>query len=76
APGAAPAGAARPETVGGKVKAVVSGPYPTLAYWDPNRVRVAMKRPGDARKVTVFTFQRRALFTWKLVHIKLPRDER
>ncbi len=76
APGAAPAGPARPETVGGKVKAVVSGPYPTIAYWDPNRVRVAMKRPGDARRVTVFTFQRRELFTWKLVHIKLPREER
>ncbi|WP_419320848.1 DUF2939 domain-containing protein [Caulobacter sp. ErkDOM-E] len=76
APGAAPAGPARPETLTGKLKAVVSGPYPTIAYWDPNRVRVAMKRPGDARRVTVFTFQRRELFTWKLVHIRLPREER
>ncbi len=76
APGAAPAGPARPETTTGKVKATIQGPYPTIVYWDPNRVRVGMKRPGDPRRVTVFTFQRRALFTWKLVHIRLPRDDR
>ena len=76
APGAAPAGPVRPETTSGKLKAAVQGPYPTIAYWDPNRVRVAMKRPGDPVRVTVFTFQRRALFTWKLVHIKLPREDR
>lgn len=76
APGTAPAGPARPDSAIGKVKAVVQGPYPTIAYWDPNRVRVAMKRPGAPERVTVFTFQRKALFTWKLVHIRLPREER
>lgn len=76
APGAAPAGPARPETLGGKIRAVVRGPYPTIVYWDPNRVRVAMKRPGQPGRVTVFSFQRTALFTWKLVHIRLPREER
>ena len=76
APGAAPSGPARPETTLGKLKAVIEGPYPTIAYWDPNRVRVAMKRPDAPQRVTVFSFQRRALFTWKLVHIRLPREER
>ena len=76
APGTAPAGPARPETVSGKLKAVVLGPYPTIAYWDPNRVRVAVQRPGAPERVTVFTFERKALFTWKLVHIRLPREER
>ena len=76
APGTAPAGPARPQTLGGKLKAVVVGPYPTIAYWDPNRVRVAVQRPGMPERVTVFTFERKALFTWTLVHIRLPREER
>lgn len=75
APGAAPTGPA-PQTAFGKAKAAIQGPYPAIAYWDPNRVRVAMKRPGAPDRVTVFTFQRKALFTWKLVHIRLPREER
>ena len=44
APGAAPPPAARPETVLGRMQAVVRGPYPTIAYWDPNRVRIAVRR--------------------------------
>ncbi|KSB88003.1 hypothetical protein AS593_19020 [Caulobacter vibrioides] len=76
APGAAPAPAARPETAWGRMQAVVRGPYPTIAYWDPNRVRIAVRRPGDKAKATIFTFQRRELFVWKLVHIRLPADER
>lgn len=71
APNAAPA-----EPASGALKESVKGPHPTIAYWDPNRVRISVKRPGARDKVTVFTFERRALFTWKLVHIRLPPDER
>jgi len=76
APGAAPLSPPRPPTVLARMQAVVRGPYPTIAYWDPNRVRIAVRRPGAKDKATIFTFQRRALFEWKLVHIRLPGDER
>ena len=70
APGKAPPGSA------GGVQDAIKGPHPAIAYWDPNRVRIAVKRPDGSGKVTIFTFERKALFTWKLVHIRLPSDER
>lgn len=76
APGAAPAVAPKPQTAGDRVKAALAGPHAAIAYWDPNRVRIAVKRPGQPNKVTVFTFRRDALFTWRLVHVRLPLDER
>jgi hypothetical protein len=75
-PGAAPPADAKSATALGKVKAAVAGPHASIAYWDPNRVRVSVKRPGQAAKVTVFTFRRERLFTWRLVHVRLPVDER
>jgi hypothetical protein len=72
APNAAPA---EPSS-GQAIKQAIKGPNPAIAYWDPNRVRIAIKRPEARGKVTVFTFERRALFAWKLVHIRLPADER
>lgn len=72
APGAAPADPAS----GNALKQVFKGPHPTIVYWDPNRVRIAVKRPDARDKTTVFTFERQALFTWKLAHIRLPADER
>jgi hypothetical protein len=76
APGAAPGVAPKPLTATDKVKAAVAGPHAAIAYWDPNRVRIAVKRPGQPAKVTIFTFRRDALFTWRLVHVRLPQDER
>jgi len=76
APGAAPPAAARPNSISGRIRAVVRGPYPAIVYWDPNRARIAVRRPGPVKRVTVFSFQRRALFTWTLVHIRLPVEER
>ena len=76
APGKAPPAPAQDSSIGDQLKATIKGPYPTIAYWDPNRVRIAVKRPDASRKVTIFTFERKALFTWKLVHIRLPGDER
>jgi hypothetical protein len=76
APGAAPPPPARPATAIDRVKAAVAGPHPTIAYWDPNRVRIAIKRPGRPAQATVFTFRRGKLFEWRLVHVRLPADER
>lgn len=72
APGAAPV---EPSS-GAALQQAIKGPHPAIAYWDPNRVRISVKRPGARDKVTVFTFERRALFTWRLVHIRLPAGER
>jgi hypothetical protein len=76
APGAAPAAGAQPASAFDKAKAAVAGPHPTIVYWDPSRVRISVKRPGQPSKATVFTFRRDKLFTWRLVHIRLPTDER
>ncbi|SFK33454.1 DUF2939 domain-containing protein [Caulobacter sp. UNC279MFTsu5.1] len=76
APGAAPAAPPRPAGALDQAKAAVAGPHPTIAYWDPNRVRISVKRPGQPSKATIFTFRRDKLFTWRLVHIRLPVDER
>jgi len=61
---------------GDALKQAIRGPHPTIAYWDPNRVRISVKRPEARNKATIFTFERRALFTWRLVHVRLPADER
>lgn len=46
-----------------------SRPWPR--YWSVNRARVAVKAPlGTAE--TLFTFERRGPFEWKLVHVGLP----
>jgi hypothetical protein len=76
APGAAPPAPSRPATALDKAKAALVGPHPTIAYWDPHRVRISVKRPGQPARATVFTFRRDKLFTWRLVHVRLPPDER
>ena len=48
---------------------VIAPPYPSYSYWGPNRARLTVS--GDEGE-TVFTWERRQLFTWKLVHIGLP----
>ena len=54
-----PAGVARPPS-----------PWPSVAYWGFNRCRLAVHAQGHGD--TVFTFERRGPFTWKLVQIGLP----
>lgn len=75
-PGSAPPAAKGVQRLDVKVKAALKGPWPTVPYWGMNRARIAVKRPGQEDRVTVFTFERRALFTWKLVHVQLPEGER
>lgn len=75
APGAAPPIVAGPRPLAERVKLAVRGPYPKIAYWDPNRTRITVARPGAPEKVTMFTWQRRGWFEWKLVAIAVPPDE-
>ncbi|MGZ9115093.1 MAG: DUF2939 domain-containing protein [Brevundimonas sp.] len=46
------------------------GPMPRPVYWSVNRARMAVTDEGGSR--TIFTFERRGPFEWKLVHIGLP----
>lgn len=46
------------------------GPFPTPVFWGVNRVRLAISDEGGSR--TIFTFERKGPFEWKLVHIGLP----
>jgi hypothetical protein len=75
APGAAPPVTATPPSMTDRAKALITEPFPMILYWDPDRVRIAVERPGARDKVTVFTFERRAWFVWKLVKIGLPAGE-
>ena len=61
APGAAPADA--PDRA-----------LPRLRYWDPGRARFLVLAKGvtSTDQGVIFTFERRGLFTWKLVQIRLP----
>lgn len=47
-----------------------ASPWPSVEYWGFNRCRLAVHAQG--RGDTVFTFERRGPFTWKLVQIGLP----
>jgi hypothetical protein len=45
-------------------------PWPSPTYWGINLARFAVTDEGGSR--TVFTFERKGPFEWKLVHIGLP----
>ena len=47
-----------------------SAPWPKPIYWGINRARMAVTDEGGSD--TVFTFERKGPFEWKLVHIGLP----
>ncbi|ATQ42013.1 DUF2939 domain-containing protein [Caulobacter mirabilis] len=76
APGKAPPPPPPASGFPGQLKQALGGLPPLFSYWDPDRARITVRRPGEPSKITVFTFERRALFTWKLSHIQLPADER
>jgi len=46
--------------------------FPMITYWDVNRCRIAVEDPAAPARRTIFTWQRRGLFAWKLVLIRLP----
>lgn len=45
-------------------------PMPAPVYWGVNRARLAVTDEGGSR--TIFTFERRGPFEWRLAHIGLP----
>ena len=45
-------------------------PMPSPVYWGVNRARLAGSDEGGSR--TIFTFERRGPFEWRLAHIGLP----
>jgi hypothetical protein len=49
-------------------------PFPMIRYWGPSRTRIGVKAAGASREA-MFTFERRGLFTWKLVRIGLPAPQ-
>ena len=75
-PGTAPTPPPPPTDAWRQLKRVAMGPHPSVPYWGVDRARLAVERPGESGRQTVFTFERKALFTWKLSHIQLPKDER
>lgn len=75
-PGAAPPPPKPGTGIGAAAAAFAKGPWPGVAYFGLDRVRLAVRRPEEPQIVTVLTFERRALFTWKLVHVQLPENER
>jgi len=46
--------------------------WPRPVYWSVNRARLSVA--DDAHAPTIFTFERRGPFEWKLVHIGLPPE--
>ena len=46
------------------------GPMPRPVYWGMNRARMSVTAEGGS--ATIFTFERKGPFEWKLVHIGLP----
>ncbi|MDO9586644.1 MAG: DUF2939 domain-containing protein [Brevundimonas sp.] len=46
------------------------GPLPRPIYWGMQRARMSVTDEGGSR--TIFTFESKRLFEWKLVHVGLP----
>jgi hypothetical protein len=47
-----------------------ANPFPEPVFWGVNRARMAVTDEGGSK--TVFTFERKGPFEWRLVHIGLP----
>ena len=76
-PGQAPPPTPPPAKAIDRLAESAKEPMPSLLYWGPNRARFQVHRhDGADDRVTIFTFQRTGLFTWKLVHIGLQKGAR
>jgi hypothetical protein len=71
-PGRAPPEPPPPHAFADQVRQIFAERQPALRYWGPNRVRFGMAPPDAPARETIFTFQRRTWFGWKLVGIRLP----
>jgi hypothetical protein len=45
-------------------------PVPKVTFWSLDRVRLSIKAKGEGK--TIFTYERKGIFKWQLVHIGLP----
>lgn len=54
----------------GAAAETADNPTPEPVFWGINRVRLSVTDEGGSQ--TIFTFERRGPFEWKLVHIGLP----
>ena len=52
---------------------VTAHPFPALRYWGFDRCRLAVKDPTNPSRVTLLTFERKGIYTWKLSRIALPQ---
>lgn len=43
-----------------------------MRHWGPNQVRFAVLAPGPGDQESLFTFDRRGWFEWRLTHIRRP----
>ncbi|MDB5431078.1 MAG: hypothetical protein JWP35_2194 [Caulobacter sp.] len=73
-PGQGPVVGPPPEKALDRLAEASKEPIPSLLYWGPNRVRFQVHRhEGGLDHVTIFTFERKGPFTWRLVHVGLPK---
>ena len=76
-PGGAPPAKPPPEKAWDRLAESAKEPFPSLLYWGPNRARFQVHRhEGADDRVTIFTFERRGAFTWRLVYVGLPKGSR
>ena len=61
-----------PPTAEATAVALQGAPWPRPTFWSVNRARLAVPSQDGSR--TIFTFERRAAFGWKLVHVGLPDE--
>ena len=47
-------------------------PFPTIAFWGPDRCRISVTDPDAKMRKTEFVFERKGIFNWKLERIVLP----
>jgi hypothetical protein len=55
-------------------RGLFGGPVPRVRYWGFERARLGVADPRQRSHETVFTFQRRGLFNWRLVGVRLPQQ--
>lgn len=56
----------------GPLPAGAHEPFPTIAFWGPDRCRISVTDPDEATRKTQFVFERKGVFDWKLERILLP----
>jgi len=54
----------------GAAPSTAAAPWPSPVFWGVNRARLKVTDEGGSD--TIFTFERKGPFEWKLVHIGLP----